>query len=466
MSDSTEKNTVRIERDSMGPMEIPGDMLYGASTQRAVENFPISGIRFGRSFIHALGQIKASCARVNMNLGLLDKTIGQAILAAAQDVREGQYDAHFVLDVFQTGSGTSTNMNANEVIANVANLALGGSIGDKKPVHPNDHVNMGQSSNDVIPTAIHVAAYCSCVNPLVPELKALQQSLEAKAKAFKSIYKTGRTHLQDATPITLGQEFSGYARQVELGVARVQATYARLQELAIGGTAVGTGVNTPKEFGSLVAEDLSKELRIEFVEAKNHFEAQAAKDACVELSGALKTVAAGLMKIANDIRWLACGPRCGIGEIKIPATQPGSSIMPGKVNPVMSEAVVQVAAQVFGNDVSITYGGALGNFELNVMMPLITHNLLQSIDLLAAVSRQFRTRCVDGIEADAVVCESTIEKNISIVTALNPLIGYDNAAKLAKQAYTEGKNIRELAKASGLLTPEQVDEALDVSKMI
>ncbi len=457
---------VRVEKDSMGPMEIPGHLLYGASTQRAVENFPISGIRFGRSFIHALGEIKASCARVNLKVGKLDEKLAKAIETAANDVRDGKYDEHFALDVFQTGSGTSTNMNANEVIANVANLALGGAVGSKDPVHPNDHVNMGQSSNDVIPATIHVAAKISCQKRLIPALKALQQSLEAKAKEFSAIYKTGRTHLQDAMPMTLGQEFSGYARQIEMGIERVEACYPRLKELPLGGTAIGTGVNTHKDFGRLTAEDLSEATGVEFSESVNHFEAQASKDACVELSGALKTIAASYTKIANDVRWLACGPRNGLGEINIPATQPGSSIMPGKVNPVMSEAMVQVAAQVIGNDVSITIGGATGNFELNVMMPLIAHNLLQSIDILAAVADQFRTRCVDGIEANEEACRNTIERNISIVTALNPYIGYDNAAKLAKQAYAEGKNIREVAKASGLISAEDVDKALDVTKLI
>ena len=466
MTDVTSAPTVRIEQDSMGPMEIPGDMLYGASTQRAVENFPISGIRLGRSFIKAVGQVKASCARVNMQIGKLDTSLGEAILAASVEVREGQHDVHFVVDVFQTGSGTSTNMNANEVISNLANLAAGGKVGEKKPVHPNDHVNMGQSSNDIIPTAMHVAALCACVQILVPELKELQASLEKKAQEFSTVYKTGRTHLQDAMPVTLGQQFSGYARQVELGIQRVEATYSRLKELPIGGTAVGTGINTPKEFGRLVAEDLTKDIGIEFVEAANHFEAQACKDACVELSGALKTIAASFTKIANDIRWMASGPRCGLGEIRIPATQPGSSIMPGKINPVMSEAMVQVAAQVMGNDVAVNIGGATGNFELNVMMPLITHNLLQSIDILAGVSKQFRIRCVDGIEADEDACQATIEKNLSLVTALNPKIGYDNAGKLAKQAYAEGKNIRETAKASGLISDADVDEALDVKKMV
>ena len=466
MNDANPKAKVRIEQDSMGSMEIPGDLLYGASTQRAVENFPISGIRFGRSFISALGQIKASCASVNIELGKLDAKNGQAIRKAALEVRDGQHDEHFVLDVYQTGSGTSTNMNANEVIANLANLGLGGEVGGKKPVHPNDHVNMGQSSNDVIPTAIHVAAYQSCVTKLVPELISLQKSLEAKSEELGAVYKTGRTHLQDAMPITLGQEFSGYARQIELSVERVEATFARLKELPIGGTAVGTGINTPRDFGARVAEEVGKDLGLELVEAVNHFEAQACKDACVELSGALKTIAASFTKIANDIRWLASGPRCGLGELKIPATQPGSSIMPGKINPVMSEAMVQVSAQVMGNDVAINIGGATGNFELNVMMPLIAHNLLQSIDILAGASKQFRKRCVDGIEADVEACQGTIEKNLSIVTALNPIIGYDNAAKLAKQAYAEGKNIREIAKESGLASAEDIDAALEVSKML
>jgi fumarate hydratase class II len=451
----------RIETDSMGEMKVPASAYYGAQTARAIENFPISGIRFPRQFIRAMGMIKLSAAQANMELGLLKKKIGQAITKAAKEVIEGTLDEQFVLDIFQTGSGTSTNMNTNEVIGNRANEILGGKIGDKKPVHPNDHVNMGQSSNDVIPTAIHVSALEAIEKTLVPALKKLHKALDKKAKEFDKIVKIGRTHLQDATPIRLGQEFSGYASQVEHGIRRIENVKNHLSELAIGGTAVGSGINTHPEFGKLVAKHLTRMTGVNFKEAENHFEAQAAKDAVVEASGALKTVAVSLMKIANDIRWLGSGPRCGIGELIIPPVQPGSSIMPGKVNPVMAESVTQVAAQVIGNDAAITIGGHSGNFDLNVMMPVMAHNLLQSIVILSNVSNAFTDRCVVGIKADKKRCEEMIEKSLAMCTVLAPIIGYDAAAKLAKEAYETGKTVRQVALEKKVLPENELNRVLD-----
>lgn len=451
----------RIETDSMGEMKVPASAYYGAQTARAIENFPISGIRFPRQFIRAMGMIKLSAAQANMELGLLKKKIGQAITKAAKEVIEGKLDEQFVLDIFQTGSGTSTNMNTNEVIGNRANEILGGKIGDKKPVHPNDHVNMGQSSNDVIPTAIHVSALEATKKTLLPALRKLHKALDKKAKEFDNIVKIGRTHLQDATPIRLGQEFSGYASQVEHGIRRIENVKNHLSELAIGGTAVGTGINTHPKFGALVAKNLSKMTGINFREAENHFEAQAAKDAVVETSGALKTVAVSLMKIANDLRWLGSGPRCGIGELIIPPVQPGSSIMPGKVNPVMAESVTQVAAQVIGNDAAITIGGQSGNFELNVMMPVMAYNLLQSIMILSNVSNAFTDKCVVGIKADKKRCEEMIEKSLAMCTVLAPIIGYDAAAKLAKEAYETGKTVRQVALEKKILPEDELNRVLD-----
>src|SRR5262245_11702763 len=378
------KNSFRVERDSMGEMQVPADALYGAQTQRAVENFPISNLRFSREFIRAMGLIKLAAARTNMDLGLLDKTTGESIVNAAQEVMDGKLDQHFVLDIFQTGSGTSTNMNTNEVISNRAIQMLGGVLGSKTPVHPNDHVNMGQSSNDVIPTAMHVAALAAIEGSLIPALRKLQSSLEAKAREFDSIVKIGRTHLQDATPVRLGQEFGGYARQVELGVRRLEKLRDTLGELPLGGTAVGTGINTHPKFAGKAIAHLSKLTGLKLHEAEDHFEAQGGKDAIVEASGILKTIAISLTKVANDIRWLASGPRCGIGEISLPETQPGSSIMPGKVNPVIAESALMAATQVIGNDLAVTLGGLSGVLELNVMMPVIAHNVLESIRLLAA----------------------------------------------------------------------------------
>ncbi|MBI3463706.1 MAG: class II fumarate hydratase [Planctomycetes bacterium] len=452
----------RIERDSMGEMRVPADAYYGASTARGIENFPISNLGFSRRFVRALGLIKKAAAAVNRQLGLLDAKLADAIEKAAQEVVEGKLDDQFVLDIFQTGSGTSTNMNANEVIASRANEALGGKRGGRSPVHPNDHVNRGQSSNDVIPTAIHVAAVEAIERDLIPALEKLHKALAAKAKEFDPIVKIGRTHLQDATPVRLGQEFSGYASQVEHGLARVRHACGHLAELAIGGTAVGTGINTHPEFPERMAAQLSKETGLRFKLAPNFFEALAAHDAVVEASGALKTVAVSLTKIANDIRWLGSGPRCGIGEISLPATQPGSSIMPGKVNPVMCESVLQVAAQVVGNDAAITFGGALGStFELNVMKPLMTHNLLESIALLASVCHAFVDKCVTEIQANEERCEELIEQSLAMCTALTPRIGYDAAAAIAKKAYETGRTVREVAREETDLSEAELQRVLD-----
>jgi len=455
----------RIEKDSMGEMRVPAQALYGAQTQRAVENFPISNSRFSREFIRAIGLIKFASARANMDLGLLDAQLGSAILAAAQEVVDGKLDQHFVLDIFQTGSGTSTNMNANEVLSNRAIQMLGGVLGSKKPVHPNDHVNMGQSSNDVIPTAIHVAAFEAIERALIPALNRLQASLAGKAAEFDAIVKIGRTHLQDATPVRLGQEFGGYARQVELSVRRLEKLRDSLGELALGGTAVGTGINTDPRFPAAAIQHLSNITGLSFHEAENHFEAQAGKDAVVEASGVLKTVAVSLTKIANDIRWLASGPRCGLGEIILPETQPGSSIMPGKVNPVIAESVLMVAAQVIGNDTTITIGGQSGAFELNVMMPVMAHNLLESIRLLTASAHNFTDRCVSGIVADAERCNEMIEKSLAMCTALAPEIGYDEAAAIAKESYKTGKTVREIALEKKILSAERLSEILDPMRM-
>ncbi|HRX86279.1 MAG TPA: class II fumarate hydratase [Phycisphaerae bacterium] len=455
----------RIEKDSMGEMTVPATAYWGAQTQRAVENFPISGYRFGRAFVRAMGLIKKAAAQVNNELGKLDANRMNLIVKAADEVIAGKLDNHFVLDIFQTGSGTSTNMNANEVISNRAIEISGGQIGSRDPVHPNDHVNMGQSSNDVIPTAIHVAAAEAIKNDLVPALQHLTQELERKATAFDEIVKIGRTHLQDATPIRLGQEFSGYAAQAKQSVARANRAIAALRELAIGGTAVGTGINTHPAFASTVCERLSVATGIEFVEADNHFEAQAAKDAVCEASGLMKTIAVALSKIANDIRMLASGPRCGIGEIRIPETQPGSSIMPGKVNPVMSEMVVMVAAQVIGNDAAVTLGCRDGHYELNVMMPMMAHNLLESVRLLSKAANVFADRCVAGIEANKERCGELVEQSLAMCTSLAPLIGYDNAAAIAKEAFKTGKTVREVALEKGVLGEKELIEALDAMSM-
>jgi fumarate hydratase class II len=454
-------DTYRLERDSMGEVKVPANAYYGAQTQRAVENFPVSGIRFPRDFIQALGMIKLCAAKVNLDLGLLDRKIAGAIIQAAQEVVEGKLDGEFVLDIFQTGSGTSTNMNANEVISNRAIELLGGQIGSKSPVHPNDHVNLGQSSNDVIPTAIHLAALQVVERELLPALRKLQEALLTKAAEFDRVVKIGRTHLQDATPVRLGQEFGGYARQIELAVARVEQVRPSLAELALGGTAVGTGINTHPDFPGGVIRYLAEMTRLPLAEAKNHFAAQGSLDAVVEASGALKTVAVSLTKIANDVRWLGSGPRCGIGEIFLPAIQPGSSIMPGKVNPVISEAVIQVAAQVIGNDAAITVGGHGGYFELNTMMPVMAHNLLQSIALLGSVSRIFVDKCLAGIRVDEARCAELIEQSLAMCTALAPVIGYDAAAKIAKESYETGKTIRQVALEHQILPEEELKRILD-----
>lgn len=457
--------SMRIEKDSMGEMQVPAGAYWGAQTQRAVENFPISGYRFTRPFVRALGLIKKAAAQTNHELGRLDANRANLIVKAADEVVEGRLDSHFVVDVFQTGSGTSTNMNANEVISNRAIELADGVIGSRDPVHPNDHVNMGQSSNDVIPTAIHIAAAEAIKNDLVPALQQLSQELSRKADAFDEIVKIGRTHLQDATPIRLGQEFSGYAAQMKLSVMRANKAVKALRELAIGGTAVGTGINTHPAFGSTVCEQIAGETGIDFVEAENHFEAQASKDAVCEASGQLKTIACSLTKVAHDIRMLASGPRCGIGEIRIPETQPGSSIMPGKVNPVMSEMAVMVAAQVVGNDATITMACRDGHYELNVMMPVMAHNLLESVRLLASASRVFADRCVSGIEANKSRCAELVEQSLAMCTSLAPLIGYDKAAMIAKEAFNSGRTVREVATDKGVLGEDELMRALDAMSM-
>jgi fumarate hydratase, class II len=451
----------RVEKDSMGEVKVPADAYYGASTQRAVDNFPISSHRFGRGFIAALGLIKGSAGTVAGETGHLEPELADAIRKAADEVHDGKLDDHFVLDIFQTGSGTSTNTNANEVIAARATEMLDGGVA----VHPNDHVNFGQSSNDVIPTAIHVAAVAAIREDLIPALDRLADSLEAKSTEFAEVVKSGRTHLMDATPVTLGQEFGGWATQARKGIERLNKVLPELEELALGGTAVGTGINAPDGFAGAVIALMSDRTGIPFREADDHFEAQGSKDAVVMASGALKTIAVSLFKMANDIRFLGSGPTSGIAEIRIPTLQPGSSIMPGKVNPVMSEMVMQVAAQVIGNDASITWSGANGNFELNVMMPVMAHNLLESVGLLANASTTFATRCVDGIEVNDDRPRQLVEKNAIIVTALNPHIGYDNGARIAKAAVASGRSIRELVLEEGLMSPEDLDAALDLKKM-
>lgn len=453
----------RIERDSMGEMQVPINAYYGASTRRAVLNFPISDLRFPRQFIQALGQIKQAAALVNSGLGTIDAQIAEAISQAAQEVIAGKLDEHFVLDIFQTGSGTSTNMNANEVIANRANELLGGSRGSRR-VHPNDQVNFGQSSNDVIPTAIHLSAQVSIERELIPALEELQADLLAKAEEFMPIVKTGRTHLQDATPIRLGQEFLGYAGQIERGIARVRQAAQELSEVALGGTAVGTGVNTHPEFAALVCARLSAITGLSIHETSNHFQAQNSLDNIVAASGALNTLAVSLMKIANDIRWLGSGPRAGIGEIELPAVQPGSSIMPGKVNPVIAESVTMVCAQVMGNHTTITVAGQSGNFEINVMMPVAAYNLLQSINLLTTSARNFTRQCIQGIQATRRGPEM-VERGLAICTSLAPVIGYDMAASIAKEAARSGRTIREVTREKTELTDADLERILDPASM-
>jgi fumarate hydratase class II len=454
----------RIEHDSMGEVRVPADAKWRAQTQRAVANFPISGQRIERAHIEALARIKAAAAKVNAALGVLPEDMSKAIVAAADEVAAGQWDDHFPIDVFQTGSGTSSNMNANEVIATLATEKLGAAV------HPNDHVNASQSSNDVFPSSIHIAATSAVVNDLIPALEHLEQSLARKAQEFATVVKSGRTHLMDATPVTLGQEFGGYAAQVRYGVERLHASLPRLAELPLGGTAVGTGINTPAGFSAAVIAEVAAATGLPLTEARDHFEAQGARDGLVETSGQLRTIAVSLYKVSNDLRWMGSGPRAGLGEIALPDLQPGSSIMPGKVNPVIPEALCMVCAQVIGNDAAIAFGGAAGNFELNVMLPVLARNLLESIRLLANISRLLADRVVDGIIADEERCQELAESSPSIVTPLNKYIGYENAAKVAKQSLKERKTIRQVVIEGGYvergdLTEAQLDEALDVLSM-
>ena len=458
----------RVETDSLGPIEVPAGAYWGASTERARRNFQVSGLRLPGRFVRAVALIKREAAHVNADLGVLGREVAPAIVAAANEIALGRRADQFPLDVFQTGSGTSTNMNVNEVIANLAIEAMGGQLGSKKPVHPNDHVNASQSSNDVIPTAIHVAAYGAIVEDLEPALMGLARTLLARASDFDRFVKIGRTHLQDAVPVRLGQEVSGYARQVENAVARLDGVKLRLAELALGGTALGTGLNAPPEFAERTIERIARATGHPFVRAPNRFEAMAARDAAVEVSGVLKTIAISLSKIASDLRWMASGPRAGLGEITLPSLQPGSSIMPGKVNPVIPESVLQVAAQVIGNDAAITIagsGGLGGNLDLNTMMPLIAYDLLQSIEILARVTRSLDADCVAGIEPNEERMRELIERSLAMVTALVPRIGYDAAAALAKEAMASGRTVREVAREKRVLPDAELDEILDPWRM-
>jgi fumarate hydratase class II len=446
----------RIEHDTMGEVKVPAHARWGASAQRAVDNFPISGLTIDSALIRALAQIKGAAAQSNAKLKLVDKKVADAIRVAAEEVAAGQWDEHFPVDVYQTGSGTSSNTNINEVLANLASEKLG----DK--VHPNDHVNASQSSNDVFPSAIHIAAAVTITDDLIPALEHLAKSLRKKQRQFKTVVKSGRTHLMDATPVTLGQEFGGYATAIEIGIERLQAALPRVSELPLGGTAVGTGINAPKRFAPQAIATISEATGVQFTEARDHFEAQASRDALVEASGALRTIAVSLYKIATDIRWMGSGPRTGLREIRIPDLQPGSSIMPGKVNPVVPEATCQVVAQVIGNDAAVAFGGSAGNFELNVMLPVIARNLLESIRLLANVSVQFADKCIDGIEANEEVCKAYAESSPSIGTSLNPYIGYERAAEVIKESVKTGKSIRELVLKRKWMTEAELDKALDV----
>ena len=449
----------RLEKDSMGEVRVPEDALYAAQTQRAVENFPVSGIRFSRTFIRALGLIKGAAAYVNSELGFLESKTSEAIQAAALEVEKGKHDRHFPLDIFQTGSGTSTNMNANEVIANLASAKLG------SKVHPNDHVNMGQSSNDVIPTAIHVAAYLEVAETLLPGLEYLQKTLEKKAGEVDHVVKTGRTHLMDAMPVRLSQEIGGWAAQIEQGVARIRGALPRIAALAQGGTAVGTGVNAHREFGARVAKRLQEKTRLPFTASKNFFVSLSTQDAAVELSGQMKTVAVSLMKIANDLRWMNSGPQAGIADIALPSLQPGSSIMPGKVNPVIPEAAAMVCAQVIGNDLTITIAGQSGNFQLNVMLPVVAHNLLESARLLGNAARLLADRAVAGFTVNEARVAEMVDKNPILVTALNAIIGYEKGAAIAKKAYAENRRLKDVALEMTDLKPEELDRLLDPRKM-
>jgi len=453
----------RIEKDSMGEMSVPANAYYGASTMRAVQNFPISKLRFGRGFIRAIGLIKLTAAQTNVELGLLDKKIGKSIVAAADEVVDGSLDDEFVVDIFQTGSGTSTNMNANEVIANRATELLGGKLGERL-IHPNDMVNMGQSSNDVIPTAIHLAGLMAIRDDLIPALAGLKSSLDQKACEFWPVIKTGRTHLQDATPIRLGQEFQGYASQVEKSLHRLDVAINELSELAIGGTAVGTGVNTHKEFASKVCSRISDILGVRLQESSAHFQAQCTLDGLVASSGSLRAVSISLMKIANDIRWLGSGPRAGLGELLLPEVQPGSSIMPGKVNPVIAESLIQVVAQVIAGDAAVAMAGQGGFFELNMMMPVAGFNFLQSIELIASAAKNFDHQCVSGLKATSKGPEM-VERGLAIATALAPIVGYDKAADIAKEAAKSGRTVFEVAKEVTELSRDDLTRILDPEKM-
>jgi fumarate hydratase, class II len=456
----------RVEKDSMGEMRVPAGAYYGAQTARAVENFPISDLRLQRRFIAAMGLIKWAAAQVNFDLGFLDERKRQLIQQAAQEVIDGKLDEQFVVDVFQTGSGTSTNMNTNEVIATRANEIATGNRGGKDPIHPNDHVNMEQSSNDVIPTAMHISAAAAIREDLIPALDHLAVALQKKMDQFDSVVKIGRTHLQDATPIRLGQEISGWHHQVKMSAVRCLRSIHALRDLPLGGTAVGTGINSHPQFAAKAILILAQKTGIELMETCNHFEAQAAKDAIVETSGLMKTIAVSLTKVANDIRLLASGPRCGIGEITIPATQPGSSIMPGKVNPVMSEMMLQVAAQVIGNDATVAWGAAIGGtFELNVAMPVIAFNLLQSIELLARAARVFADRCVSGLDANVERCKEMVEDSLAMCTSLAPIIGYDKAAEIAKESLKTGKTVRQVAMEKKVLGEAELNKVLDPMRM-
>ena len=450
----------RTEKDSMGEFQVPIDAKYGASTARAVENFPISNLRFSRSFIKALGEIKKACAKVNQNNKLLDKNFADSIIDAAQQVIDGDYDKDFVVDIFQTGSGTSTNMNANEIISKIASESL------SENIHPNDHVNMSQSSNDVIPTATNVAAVTEIVQNLIPAVESLIQSLEDKAKKWEKVYKNGRTHLMDATPVSLGQEFRGYSALLSERLEDIKLSLINASKLAIGGTAVGTGINAPDNFGKDVAKEISKSLGINFVEVENHFTRQGSREEVVHLSGCLKAFAVSMFKIANDIRWMGSGPVSGLNELIIPALQPGSSIMPGKVNPVIPEMVMQVSAQVIGNDNTITFSSSNGNFELNTMLPVMAHNLLESIELLTTSTDVFEKKLINDLEANTEKLDENIQKNSILVTALVPVIGYDKSAEVAKEAMSQNKTIKEVLLEKNLISSEEIDELLNIEKLI
>lgn len=454
------KKNTRIEKDSMGEFEVPDSAKYGASTARAVENFPISELKFSRTFIKSLAEVKKACAVVNHKNNLLRKNIADAIISSSQEVIEGMHDGDFVLDIFQTGSGTSTNMNANEIIANLASVKSG------EPVHPNDHVNMSQSSNDIIPTTTNVACVLDVVNNLIPVLENLESSLSEKAKLWEKVYKNGRTHLMDATPVTLGQEFAGYASLIQERTKDIETALINVRKLAIGGTAVGTGINAPENFGSDVSLELQQSLDTSFQEIENHFTRQGSREEIVQLSGTLKSLAVSLFKIANDIRWMGSGPVSGLGELKIPALQPGSSIMPGKVNPVIPEMMMQVSAQVIGNDTAITFSAANGNFELNTMLPIMAHNILESISILTTGAKVFTEKLVNGLEANTDKLDENIQKNSILVTALVPKLGYDIAAEVAKEAIAENKTIKTVLLDRALLPENEIDELLDIEKLI